>query len=440
VPSSPLRDAALRVLRHNDLGAWTKPAPRLYPHQWSWDSAFIAIGLAHIDPERALRELESLFAAQWADGRVPHIVFNPEAVDYFPGPDWWASAKTNPDAPRAPATSGLIQPPVHALALDRILMVAQSRGDRRLEERVVELFPRVLAWHAYLANGRDAAGSGLLTIYHPWESGTDNSPRWDAALARVQVGSLPAYKRHDLKHVQDVSERPTNAEYDRYLWLVELLKTRGYDDALIQRDHPFQVQDVLMSAVFAAANHVLAEVAVTLERPLAEISRLEGWAQRSSLAVQNTWDRELDLALDRDMTTGPIRVATCAGLAPLLLPDLDVRVRDRLVHRLFGADFAGAAGLAYKVVPSAAPGSVGFQPRTYWRGPTWPVFNWLVWWGLRQQGLEHEAARLCAANLELLKRPASAFAEYFEPFTAEPLGSLEQSWTAAVALDWSSPD
>ena len=35
-----------------------------------------------------------------------------------------------------------------------------------------------------------------------------------------------------------------------------------------------------------------------------------------------------------------------------------------------------------------------------------------------------------------LERPASAFAEYFEPYTAEPLGSLEQSWTAAVALDW----
>jgi hypothetical protein len=27
------------------------------------------------------------------------------------------------------------------------------------------------------------------------------------------------------------------------------------------------------------------------------------------------------------------------------------------------------------------------------------------------------------------------FAEYFEPFTGEPLGSAEQSWTAAVALD-----
>ena len=28
------------------------------------------------------------------------------------------------------------------------------------------------------------------------------------------------------------------------------------------------------------------------------------------------------------------------------------------------------------------------------------------------------------------------FAEYFEPFTGEPLGSPDQSWTAAVALDF----
>jgi glucosylglycerate hydrolase len=28
------------------------------------------------------------------------------------------------------------------------------------------------------------------------------------------------------------------------------------------------------------------------------------------------------------------------------------------------------------------------------------------------------------------------FGEYYEPFTGEALGSDDQSWTAAVALDW----
>src|ERR671921_203182 len=77
---------AEEVLRRNDMGEWTRAAPDLYPHQWSWDSGFIAIALAHLDTARAARELTGLFAHQWKNGKVPHIVFNPEAPpdSYFP--------------------------------------------------------------------------------------------------------------------------------------------------------------------------------------------------------------------------------------------------------------------------------------------------------------------------------------------------------------------
>jgi glycogen debranching enzyme len=88
------------------------------------------------------------------------------------------------------------------------------------------------------------------------------------------------------------------------------------------------------------------------------------------------------------------------------------------------------------VVLSTGARSSEFRPRAYWRGPTWPVINWLLWCGLHAHGLEGEAARLREANLALLARPEARFSEYFEPFTAEPLGSPDQSWTAAVALDW----
>jgi hypothetical protein len=55
---------------------------------------------------------------------------------------------------------------------------------------------------------------------------------------------------------------------------------------------------------------------------------------------------------------------------------------------------------------------------------------------MTQQRSDASAARLRAPNLALLSRRDAHFAEYFEPFTAEPLGSVDQSWTAAVALDW----
>jgi hypothetical protein len=38
---------AQMVLDLNWTGEYTKPGPRLYPHQWSWDSALIAIGYSH---------------------------------------------------------------------------------------------------------------------------------------------------------------------------------------------------------------------------------------------------------------------------------------------------------------------------------------------------------------------------------------------------------
>ena len=50
---------AQEVLRQNDMGGWTRAASDLYPHQWSWDSGFIAIGLAHLDTHRAARELRA---------------------------------------------------------------------------------------------------------------------------------------------------------------------------------------------------------------------------------------------------------------------------------------------------------------------------------------------------------------------------------------------
>ena len=76
MPISRMFKEAVRVLRRNDMGGWTRAAPKLYPHQWRWDSAFIAIGLARLAPTGAARELTTLFEHQLASGKVPHIVFN----------------------------------------------------------------------------------------------------------------------------------------------------------------------------------------------------------------------------------------------------------------------------------------------------------------------------------------------------------------------------
>src|SRR5690606_32049307 len=61
---------ARRILAVNDRGGYTVPTDRLYPFQWNWDSAFVAMGFALYDVDRAYRELERLAEGQWADGMI----------------------------------------------------------------------------------------------------------------------------------------------------------------------------------------------------------------------------------------------------------------------------------------------------------------------------------------------------------------------------------
>ncbi|MCB0639713.1 MAG: hypothetical protein KDC54_23980, partial [Lewinella sp.] len=56
-----LQTKALEVLDKNDNGAFIRPAPSLYPHQWNWDAGFIALGLARADWELAVRDMRHLF-------------------------------------------------------------------------------------------------------------------------------------------------------------------------------------------------------------------------------------------------------------------------------------------------------------------------------------------------------------------------------------------
>ena len=432
---------ARQVLCMNDMGDWTRAAPNLYPHQWSWDSAFIAIGLAHFNTRRAATELLTLFEHQWGTGKVPHIVFNSEAPSgsYFPGPEHWACAAASPDAPPAPPyTSCLCQPPVHAIAALHVWEVAEKKGGEEANEVrafLREVYPKLLLWHRYLMTHRDPEGSGLVTIYHPWESGADNSPRWDAALAAVEVGELSPYPRYDLRHVANPSERPTGADYDRYIWLVKLIKRAACDDATIYNMHPFLVKDVLFSAILVAANESLLQIVQVIDAPDRDRDLIAAWIERGRGGLAACWDPHRQLCLDFNVRTGkPVRARTVAGFAPLICGGLSRERLEKLLQTFDSPDFAGNPKLRWPLPPSTGSSEKGFDSRSYWRGPVWPVANWLLWWSLVRAGELERAAQIRRASLDQIAQ--GGFAEYFDPFSGAPLGSIEQSWTAAVALDW----
>ena len=261
---------AAYLLRGNDLGVMTTAAPLLYPHMWSWDAAFVSIGLAPLSVERAVVELDTLLSAQWRNGMIPHIVFANGVDGYFPGPARWATSALAVNAPRNRHTSGITQPPVHAIAVQRILDHARTRG--RSTRAVAEAFldrrwDDLVRWHRWLADARDQKSHGRVTLYHGWESGMDNSPRWDSAYANVVPGTVPEYQREDNAIVTDASQRPSDVEYDRYLWLLEEMKSARYDDELLPKVMSFAVEDVFVSAILSVACTVLAEIGEDYKRP-----------------------------------------------------------------------------------------------------------------------------------------------------------------------------
>jgi glycogen debranching enzyme len=64
----------------------------------------------------------------------------------------------------------------------------------------------------------------------------------------------------------------------------------------------------------------------------------------------------------------------------------------------------------------------------------WPFLNLLLGWACARDGATALHDELRTASMEQLAD--LAFAEYYEPVTGAPLGSHDQAWTAAAALEW----
>jgi neutral trehalase len=214
-----------------------------------------------------------------------------------------------------------------------------------------------------------------------------------------------------------------------------LIKRTGCDDDAIYTTSPFLVKDVLFSAILVRANEALLEIAEIVEAPDGDRDTIRAWIQRGHEGLDERWDPELGLCLDYDLRAGCSLVTrTIAGLSPLFSGSGPAARRRSLLQALDSPFFAGHPDLRWPLPPSTSPGEPRFHPRSYWRGPVWPVLNWLLWWSLERSGEAERAGMLRQASLEQLAD--GRFGEYYEPFTGEPLGSDDQSWTAAVALDW----
>jgi glycogen debranching enzyme len=410
-----LRNAARAVLRANDRGGYTVPTDALYPFQWNWDSAFVAMGFSLFDVDRALRELERLVEGQWDDGMIPHIVFHAPADTYFPGPDVWGTAGRVP-------TSGITQPAVFATALRFI--AARAAPEHR--GRIAALAHAAARSHGWWRSARDPDGSGLVAILHPWESGSDNSPAWDAPLARVPQTTTTPIRRRDTGHV-DAAMRPRDEDYCRYIHLVDAYRATHWNAAAMWRAAPFRVAEVQCTAILCRAAQDLAALFDEIGDSAAA-ARQRGLAAHLEAGLRTAWRPALGRFVSRDLIAGAdIEQPTHAGFVPLLALDCDPSQRATLAAGI--ARWCEGCAVGLPTVPRDDP---AFDARRYWRGPAWAIMDWLIAEGLRRNGLPDAAQALMAPMLAAIAR--EGFPEYLDPLTGAGLGGQRFTWTAAAYL------
>lgn len=356
---------------------FTVPNDRVYPHQWLWDSCFHAVVWAALgEDRRALAEVRSVFARQGADGFVPHMTYwlHPELHAAF-----WGRR----------GSSAITQPPVYGHALAELHRRGIAVDD--------ELVACAQAGLRFLAERRDPHGTGAVVLLHPWESGCDDSPRWDPWFTSPDVA---AHRREVKGHLVDalvldpVSGSPVGSS-------------------------AFAVDSAGFTALVAWNLRELGTV------PGSDADWCTAQADRLAEELGARWDASRRTFDDR-VVTGPSSARA-------------VRTLDALLGLLVVPEAAGFAAL---VDPDAYGGACGpagvhrdepsFDPATYWRGPAWPQLTYLLWRAARAAAHDDVADQLADALVRGAWR--SGFAEHWHPDTGAGGGAAPQSWTTLALV------
>ncbi len=422
-----LFEKAKDVLYKNWMIKYTSPAKTLYPYQWSWDSGFIAIGLSYYDQEKAQNEMLNLFKGQWENGMLPHIVYHCDFENYFPDPDYWMTY-LNPNAPEI-KTSGIIQQPIHATACLQIYKNAKDK--QKAKEFLKQVFPKLKKWHEFLYRERSPDNDGLICIVHPWESGTDNIPVWDDIYKRIQVEKekLPNYKRKDIETICQ-HLRPSDDDYDMYIYLIELFKDLRYDQKRILENSPFVVQGPLLNAILAQSNLDLAKIADIIGEHSDIFIDLYSLTKNAMNQKLLNCDEHIYLYYDYKAKKH-ISTHVSAGFVPFYGKIPPPEEAKCLYDYMNSQSFCQLGESCYAVV-SYDKTKEDFSPHQYWRGPIWININWLIYKGLKNYYFEEYSKHIANSIIELVEK--YGFYEYFD-LNGKGYGAKDFSWTASLLID-----
>jgi hypothetical protein len=375
------RDAVAASCRRILEGNWVEtpgfsvPNRRKYPWLWLWDSCFHAIAWSGLGDPRGIKELESILSLQLPSGFVPHM-------GYFGEPD--ASLALW----HAPGRSDITQPPMYGHAL----RVLAARGFA-----VEHMYGAATAGLDYLFEQRTDPSSGLIRVVHPWETGADDSPRWDGWQERR------------------FNERRWNRKKRA---LVQSIRLR---DGAAWANPDFDVGSAGFSALVAFNARELGEITADA-RLLSRASALAKAIDDRWLDARRTWS---DACLAGPVSTSAVR--TLDALFGVLVSENPRHVAGAFEEIFDGRSFWRAHG------PSGtAADEPSYDPGAYWRGDSWPQELYLIMVAAQRQGRRIEADRV--AEKLVLGCVGAGYAERWNPETGAGLGAQPQGW-AALAVE-----
>jgi glycogen debranching enzyme len=210
--------------------------------------------------------------------------------------------------------------------------------------------------------------------------------------------------------------------------LIKALRKYKYDNEKIMHNHKLRVVDVTFSCILIRANELLKEIADEIGEELPE--DIKHAMRVAPHALETMWDPKTQQYYNRNVLTGKlIKVPSIATFMPLysgVLPKERVKTLVAQMHdpTTYGTEYP---------LPTTPIDSPYFMPNRYWQGPTWVNMNWMLADGLERNGEVAEAEALRKRTVDMVAK--GGMYEYFSPFTAEPAGAVNFSWTAALTID-----
>ncbi len=408
---------AIKILLNNRRSGYTLPTnSKLYPAQWNWDSAFIALGYSHFNINFALKEINTLLKGQWKDGMIPHILFHDKNTKYFPNHTVWNCGNKI-------ASSGITQPPIIVSILKQILDDKKiSNKQANKIKKIVKKLKRYLLWFIKF---RDPQKKGLISILHPWESGYDNSSIWDEPLSKVKIQENLKYKRGDIK-VVNPDQRPLDIDYDRYVTIKNHLKHNKYDPKKLYKISKFNVVDIGFNSIFLKA---LKDLIYLLKKFDYVPPNLTSYIKRSEKQLLKLYNNKKNNFYSYDVKNRKKIIVPSITNYFILYADLNNEILNKNVIK----SLKNYNKKNRYIFSSIRPNHKSFEEKRYWRGPIWINCNWIIYKGLKDKD-KLFSDYIKKKTIDLINK--NGFYEYYSCKNGKAMGAKNFSWSAALYLDF----